>query len=222
MDELSETTKTLVRALRKKKILSLKDLCQAADCCTMTVWRNLKTVGYYTSFSHNARYWTLADTPRFDKDGLWFYREIGFSVYRTLSRATSQMIHQSTMGMTPNELSERLRVRVQNQLHDAFLRGDVHRVAWGRTQLYLSVDPEVQTQQVQRRQKHGDTSGSDSVSDSDTIAVLAELVRAPRSSANRIATILGARGLHVTVVNVQTVIDTYDLRKKGRYPRSRF
>jgi len=222
MDELFGTTKTLVQALSQKKILSLKDLCQTAKCCPMTVWRNLKAVGYYTSFSHNARYWALADTPCFDEDGLWFCREVGFSVYRTLSRATPQLVHQSAMGMTPNELSELLRVRVQNQLHDAFIQGSVHRVSWGRTQLYLSVDPEVQTQQLQRRQDHGGPGVSRALSDSDTIAILAELVRAPRSAALRIATILGTRGLQVTPENVQTVIDTYDLRKKGRYPRSRF
>jgi hypothetical protein len=125
------------------------------------------------------------------------------------------------MGMTPRELSERLRVRVQNPLHDAFVQGYLHRVAWGRTQLYLSVDPEVQTKQWQRRQKHGQAHDRDSLSDRDTIAVLVELVRAPRSSANRVATILAANGIHVTVASVQTIIDTYDLRKKGRYPQSR-
>lgn len=220
MDELSETTKTLVRVLRKKKILSLKDLCQAANCCHMTVWRNLKPVGYYTSYSHNARFWTLADIPRFDNEGLWFFRDVGFSMYGTLSQTVPPMIHQSMMGMTPHELSERLRVRVQNQLHDAFCQDHVHRVAWERTLLYLSVDPERQTQQLQQRQKHGDASGS--ISDTETIAVLVELVHAPRSSANRVATILDTKDIHVTVQSVQTIIDTYDLQKKGRYPQSRF
>ena len=221
MDELSATTKTLVRTLRKKKILSLKDLCQTANCCHMTVWRNLKRVGYYTSYSHNDRFWTLAETARFDNDGLWFYRDVGFSLYGTLSQTAIQIVQYSVMGMTPHELSERLRVRVQNQVHDAFVQGHLHRIAWGRTQLYLSVDPEVQTKQLRRRQKHGDVQDADSLSDSDTIAVLVELVRAPRSSANRVATILGANGVHVTVPSVQTIIDTYDLRKKGRYPQSR-
>ena len=221
MDELSETTKALVRALRKKKILSLKDLCQTANCSHMTVWRNLKRVGYYTSYSHNDRFWTLAETPRFDNDGLWFYRDVGFSLYGTLFETAIQIVQYSVMGMTPHELSERLRVRVQNQLHDAFVQGHLHRVAWGRTQLYLSVDPEEQTKQWQQRQTHGQAYETDSLSDSDTIAVLVELVRAPRSSANRVVTILGANGVHVTVPSVQAIIDTYDLRKKGRYPQSR-
>jgi hypothetical protein len=83
------------------------------------------------------------------------------------------------------------------------------------------MDPEVQTKQWQRRQKQGDVHDRDSLSDSDTIAVLVELVRAPRSSANRVATILGTKGVNVTVPSVQAIIDTYDLRKKGRYPQSR-
>jgi hypothetical protein len=219
MDELSQTTKTLVQALRKKKILSLKELCQRANCSHMTVWRNLKSVGYYTSYSHNACFWTLAETPRFDYDGLWFHRDVGFSLYGTLLQTTMQIVQHSVMGMTPHELSERLRVRVQNPLHDAFVKGHLHRVAWGRTQLYLSMDSDVQTKQLQRRQKQRDDRTTDTLSDSDTIAVLVELVHAPRSSANRIATILNTKGIDVTVQSVQTVIDTYDLRKKGRYPR---
>jgi hypothetical protein len=219
MDELSETTKKLMRALRKKKMLSLKDLCKTASCCSMTVWRNLKTVGYYTSFSHNARYWTLADTPRFDKDGLWFCRDVGFSEHGTLPRMIPRLVNKAVMGMTPREVSQRLRVRVQNQLHDAFVQGHIHRVSWGRTQLYVSADPKVQTQQLQRRQEHNNA--QDSVSESHTIAILVELVRTPRSSAKRIAGILGTRGLHVTTETVQRIIDTYDLRKKGRYTPSR-
>jgi hypothetical protein len=124
------------------------------------------------------------------------------------------------MGMTPYELSERLRVRVQNQLHDAFVQGRVQRVAWGRTQLYVSVDPQVQRQQLQRRQDDFGTDDRRSLSDTETISVLVELVRAPRSSARRIATILGSKRLHVRAESVQAIIDTHDLRKKGRYPRS--
>ncbi|MFC1766765.1 hypothetical protein ACFL6U_32410 [Planctomycetota bacterium] len=220
MDELSGTTKKLVQALSRKKMLSLKDLCKTANCCGMTVWRNLKTVGYYTSFSHNARYWALADTPRFDNDGLWFYRDVGFSVHGTLPRIIPPLINNATMGMTPREVSERLRVRVQNQLHDAFVQGSIHRISWGRTQLYVSADPEVQTQQLQRRQEHANS--NEPVSDSHTITILVELVRTPRSSAKRIAAMLETRGLHVTPQNVQRIIDTYDLRKKGRYTPSRF
>lgn len=219
MDELSQTAKTLVQVLRKKKILSLKELCQRANCSHMTVWRNLKRVGYYTSYTHNDRFWTLAETPHFDNDGLWFYRDVGFSLYGTLFQTAIQIVQYSVMGMTPHELSALLRVRVQNPLHDAFVKGHLHRMAWGRTQLYLSVDPEEQTKQLQRRQKRHATQTRDSLSDSQTIAVLVELVRAPRSSAHRVATILSSKGIEVSVQSVQTVIDTYDLRKKGRYPR---
>lgn len=219
MDELSQTTKTLVRALRKKKILSLKELCQLANCCHMTVWRNLKRVGYHTSYTHNDRFWTLAETPRFDNDGLWFYRDVGFSLNGTLLQTAIQIVQCSVMGMTPRELSERLRVRVQNPLHDAFVKGQLHRVPWGRTQLYLAVDPDVQTKQLQRRQQQHNAQDDVSLSDSQTIAVLVELVHAPRSSANRVATILSTKGIEVSAQSVQTLIDTYDLRKKGRYRR---
>ncbi|MEW6743658.1 MAG: hypothetical protein AB1486_12955 [Planctomycetota bacterium] len=74
----------LVAALHKRKILTLEELRQAGRCSTMTVWRHLKHHGYTTSFNFNARYYTLSETPSFDNDGLWFYREVGFSLHGTL------------------------------------------------------------------------------------------------------------------------------------------
>ena len=53
------------------------------------------------------------------------------------------------------------------------------------------------------------------LTDTETIAILAELVRSPRSSARRLAAVLSGRGMAVTAQKVLTVIERYDLPKKG-------
>jgi hypothetical protein len=41
--------------------------------------RFLGEVGYFSSFTHNGKWYTLRSSPHFDQDGLWFHDVIGFS-----------------------------------------------------------------------------------------------------------------------------------------------
>jgi len=219
----STTKTTLAEALKRKHILNIKELCEIADRSAMTVWRILKPLGYSTSFNFNGRYYTLRETAQFDADGLWFYRDVGFSSFGNLSRTLVGLVHRSKLGMTSNELSAILKVRVQNQLYHLFARDQVERTEWGRAHVYLSIEEDVRKEQLRRREKALPSPRAQAPpSESETIAILAELVRTPRSSARRVAAILGARGLEITREKVLAVIEKYDLRrKKGRYRRSR-
>ena len=216
----------VIKAFRRKKILTLEEIRAIADWSPMTLWRNLKPLGYYTSFNFNARYYTLAQTPRFDVNGLWFYRAVGFSSYGTLNRTVVALVENSDMGMTANELSEILTVRVQNQLSQLSAKREIGRVKWSRSQLYLSRDEHVGAEQLQRREAHQQAmllgaGGEQSPTEEETIEILAELVRKPRSSARGVAILLSARGLNVTRQKVLAVIDTYGLKKRGPLRRSR-
>ena len=224
MNKLPEVAETMVQALRKKNILTLEELCAIAHRSPMTVWRILKPIGYYTSFNYNARYYTLADTPHFDAQGLWFFRDVGFSSSGNLSRTLVRLVDHSMMGLTANDITALVRVRVQNQLHHLFAQHKVSRVPWGRSQLYLSANEEVRRNQLEQHELRKDkerTSGQTpaSLSDNEVIAILSELVRMPGSSARRIAIVLGARGLNITRDKVLAVIEKYELRKKGRRSR---
>ncbi len=207
----------MVEALRKKKILTIKELCSIAHRSPLTVWRILQPIGYHTSFNHNAGYYTLTETPRFDADGLWFFREVGFSSHGSLTRTLVALTERSPMGMTANELSALLHVRVQNQLFHLFAQQKLGRSPWGRAHAYVSLDEEVQQEQLRRRRatQVSPVPTESPLTDSETIAILAELVRAPRASARRVATVVNARGLAVTRQKVLAVIERYDLPKKG-------
>ena len=78
-----------VRALfQKRPVTHLEVLFHALDTRSrMSVFRRLRDMGYFTSYTHNGRYYTLADIPEFDEYGLWRYQEVGFSQHGTL-RAT--------------------------------------------------------------------------------------------------------------------------------------
>lgn len=224
MNKPHEVTQTMVQALRKKKILTMEEICAIVRRSPMTVWRTLKPIGYYTSFNYNARYYTLADTPRFDEHGLWFFRNVGFSSSGNLNRTLVRLVDSSLMGLAANDITAVVRVRVQNQLHHLFVQHEVSRVQWRRSHLYLSMNEEVRRNQMEQhelRKERGLSAGQtpSPLSDNEVIAILSELVRTPRSSARRIAIVLRARGLNITRDKVLDVIEKYELRKKGRRSR---
>jgi hypothetical protein len=49
-----EIGKSMVKALRKKEILMIGELCSIAQRTPLTVWRTLKPIGYHTSFDYIA------------------------------------------------------------------------------------------------------------------------------------------------------------------------
>ncbi len=223
MRSRDETGRSMVEALRKKKILTIKELCSIAHRSPLTVWRILAPIGYHTSFNYNASYYTLTETPRFDANGLWFFREVGFSSHGSLTRTLVALTKRSPMGMTANELSALLHVRVQNQLFHLFAQEKLGRIPWGRAHAYVSLDEEVQQEQLRRRSatQVSPVPTESPLTDSETISILAELVRAPRAPARRVATVVSARGLAVTREKVLEVIERYDLPKKGASRRWR-
>ena len=218
-----EATETVVKVFRKRKILTLDEVQDIVGWSPMTLWRNLKPIGYYTSFNYNARYYTLAGIPRFDENGLWFYRTVGFSSHVTLNRTIVALVQSSAMGMTPTELSAILTVRVQNQLASLCAQNELGRVKCGRAQLYVSLEEAVQAEQLRQREAHrllGERRGLPPTQE-ETIEILAELVRTPRSSARDIASQLNVRGVTITGQQVLAVIEEYDLKKKRRSRRSK-
>lgn len=225
METRALIAEALAKALRNRKILTIDDLCEIAQRTAPTVWRILKPIGYYTSFNFNARFYTLAETPRFDANHLWFFRKAGFSSYGSLTRTLIGLVEDSTMGLTQNELSALLQVRVQNQLFHLFVQRKLARTDWGRAHVYLSTDEETREQQLRRHKasrEPGPVSWREGLpSDGETIAILAELVRRPNATARHIAALLSARELPVTRQQVLAVIDKHDLRKKRASRRSR-
>ena len=105
MDSRAITAQALVDALRKRTILTIDDLSEIAQRTPATVWRILKPIGYYTSFNFNAKFYTLAETPRFDANQLWFFRDVGFSSYGSLNRTLVGLVETSEMGLTQTERS---------------------------------------------------------------------------------------------------------------------
>ncbi len=181
----------------------------------MSVFRRLKTIGYRSSFNHAGRYYTLADVPRFDQWGLWFYRDVGFSCAGTLKATVLALVEDSATGMTPKELIALLKLPVANTLyntlHELRQGARIPRQTLAGRHIYLSAEPgRADEQFMQRRQA---PSSEVQISNETLIAVLvealqsAEVLVAPSVLVLRLA----ARGVVVTAVQVERIFTRYGL-----------
>ena len=73
------------KLFERLKITDINKLFQVLETRSiMTVFRNLTKIGYYSSYSHAGRYYTLRHIPNFDENGLWHFKDISFSKFGTL------------------------------------------------------------------------------------------------------------------------------------------
>src|SRR5580692_628368 len=101
---------------KRRPVFTLAQLGSALGLAPITLRRALKRLGCFSSFNHNARYYTLPDKPRFSAPGLWFYRSIGFSRHRSLTKTLLVLVQDTATGATPEELTTLLRTTVGNVL----------------------------------------------------------------------------------------------------------
>lgn len=81
-----------------------------------SVRRFLTETGYYSSFTHNGRWYTLRSIPQFDRDGLWFFDTIGYSRAGSLTNTLIDLTSRSQAGMTAEQLGGKLRCRCHSIL----------------------------------------------------------------------------------------------------------
>jgi hypothetical protein len=128
----------------------LKDvLGTAAD---LTVFRKLKLLDYFSSYTHRGRYYALRETARFDSAGLWSHEAVWFSRFGTLVATIETFVKQSPGGWFAGELADALHVEVQDPLHDLVRTGRLRRVEVTGRFLYTSADSRQYRDQLRTRQ----------------------------------------------------------------------
>jgi hypothetical protein len=138
--------------LKKHKIATLAELKQAlGTLATMTVFRKLKALGYLTSLSHRGKYYTLADIPRFDEQGLWSHQSVWFSRDGTLVATAQRLVEEASAGLTATELHAFLPVEVKEALLRLYRQERIDREEIRGGYVYFSRDSGIRRNQKMRR-----------------------------------------------------------------------
>lgn len=133
----------------RKKIATMADLKAALTTnVNMTIFRKLKELSYYSSYSDQGKYYALAKHIKFDAQGLWSYRGVFFSKYGTLRSTAKAFVEQSEAGYTVNELSDLLHVAVKQPLFTLYRNHQLYRAKISGVYIYFSNNKQIQQQQI--------------------------------------------------------------------------
>lgn len=178
-----------------------------------SVRRFLMETGYFSSFTHNGGWYTLLSTPRFGRDGLWFYRDIGFSHAGSLTNTLIEMVTRSPAGMTAERLGEKLRCRCHSILVHLCRNGRLQRQKQGRSHIYLAADSHISATQRQTMP----SALAAQIPAEIAVLVLVEFIRNPNSSFEQLAgTIACNRGVTVDTAQIARLFAQHKLKKTIR------
>ena len=134
-----DKTQELVETFQSEKVLDLDTVKEIIGTeSRMTVFRRLKKLGYYSSYSHCGKYYSLCSIPKFDINGLWSYGGVHFSRHGSLMETIPVLVKRSEAGYFGSELEELLNVFVHNALGKLFALGRLLREQIRDQYLYLS------------------------------------------------------------------------------------
>lgn len=208
--------KALDKLFRRRPVVDLETLCRSLKTQSrMSVFRRLCEFDYLSSYTHAGRYYTLAEIPRFNDEGLWLYRDIGFSRAGTLKNTVAQLVEIGDAGRTHRELEQLVRVRVHNTLLGLVREERITRQRLEWMYLYVSGEAERASHQVAARRDLLASRKEKAIplTSSTIIEVLVEVIQTtqPRVTPTDLVKRLNDRGVPVTTEQVEQLFDRYQL-----------
>lgn len=213
----SSPTERLQGLLRRRKCWLIADLARSLGYALISVRRFLKDIGYFRSYTHNGKWYTLRSTPRFDRDGIWRHTDIGFSKHGSLIATITHLVGRSPAGLSARELSQKLGSPYHAVLTNLHKDGVLDRVKAEGQFRYLSVSA-----QINRRQKElagAPRPANPPLSAHTTVLVLVEHIKHPDLAFEQIAANLRRReGLRVAAEDIRHFFEEEGLKKTADGP----
>ena len=209
----------LQKLFHRRKCWRLDQLADALGYALISVRRFLKQIGYFRSYTHNGKWYTLGDAPQFGRDGLWHHRGIGFSRHGSLTATIGHLVGRSAAGLSASELSQKLQHSchaVLTQLHKA---GQLDRFQFAGQFRYLATEPKLNRRQREQVARVPSPSPTSALSTPAAVWVLVEHIKHPTLSFAQIAARLQEqRQLTVAPENIQRFFDEHALKKTPAAP----
>jgi len=187
-------------------------IAEALHYAVPSVRRFLSQTGYHSSFTHNGVWYTLRSIPRFNRKGLWFHQDIGFSKAGPLTATIVALIQKSQAGMTAEEVGDILRCRCHSVLVNLYRQGRLQRQKQGRSYIYFAGDP--QTANSQRRAKMLREASAKHLPAEIAVYILAEYIKQPDADFPELAKTISSKGVSVSPVQIENLFAQHGIKKK--------
>ncbi len=204
----------LVLLFDQKKCWAIKELTHFLNYSTISIRRFLKDIGYYSSFTHNSMWYTLHPIPKFNKRGLWFYQEIGFSKHGNLKQTIFNFVSKSPQGLTAKDLFEILLIPCHSVLNQMYKKNQIDRFNTQGGFVYLSIDSKKRQRQLNRLQSQLLTAKeSESLDAQAAVYVLVEYIKHPEASVAELSKAVEKREVKASPGAITMLFKEHDLKK---------
>ena len=212
MAVVSKISEKLIALFTKQPCWMIEPLASELKYSIPSVRRFLTTSGYYSSFTHNGKWYTLCSIPSFNRDGLWFHHQIGFSRAGSLTKTLVALTENSTAGITAEQLGEKLNCRCHTVLVQLHRKKKLQRQKTGHSFIYLAADP--RTAARQRQAISAQSTQIQQLPAEIAVLVLVEFIRNPKAGFAQIANkIKRSRKVTIEAVQIERLFQQYALKK---------
>ena len=202
-----------IKAFNLRKVLTITELSKILVCSIITVRRRLKEWRTYTSYNKNGRYYTLPSIPKFNKKGIWTYKDIFFSRYGTLKNTIIALAAKSKQGLTHSELEEIIWMNPKCFMARFKEVPGLRKEKYKNKVVYFSADPDIYKSQKQNRFPP-ESSVPKLPPDAMTIVVLVELIQNPGISIEALSSRLHDQGYKIEANTIGNLFKHYNISKK--------
>lgn len=177
----------LGKLFSRKNCWMIADLSKALGYAMVSVRRFLTEIGYFRSYSHNGKWYTLQSIPHFNKDGIWLHHNIGFSKHGNLPQTIASLLNRSPQGYCARDLGAKLHLPCHAVLTNLYKAGKVDRVKFTKEYVYLSMEEHMNRRQRERQKEQTPKKPPKPLSAEAAVFVLVEFIKHPQLSFEEIS-----------------------------------
>jgi hypothetical protein len=194
-------------------------LAHSLDRALISVRRLLKQIGYFRSYTDNGKWYTLRDSPQFNREGIWHHKNIGFSKHGSLIATIGYLVARSSSGLSARELGQKLQHPCHAVLTNLHKNQVLDRVKVQGEFRYLATEEQTNRRQREQAAVSQPSTPATSLSTQAAVWVLVEHIRNPGLSFEQIAARLQEqRQLALSPESIRRFFQEHDLKKTPQAP----
>ena len=209
----SDAHSQLAELFKQEKCYRIDELSRRLNYSLISIRRFLKVIGYYSSFTHNSKWYTLRSIPSFDKNGIWFYQDIGFCRHGNLNQTIGRFIDKSFQGLTAKDLFNILSVPCHPVLNQMYKKKKIDRFNTPKGFVYLSVSESKKRLQLKRLQVLTPPKKIERLNAQTAVYVLVEFIKNPKASFFELSVAVEKKGVKASQQAIAQLFKDYDLKK---------
>ena len=203
----------LAELFKQEKCYTIDELSRRLNYSLISIRRFLKVIGYYSSFTHNSKWYTLRSIPSFNQNGIWFYQDIGFCKHGNLNQTIGRFIDKSFQGLTAKDLFNMLSVPCHPVLNQMYKKKKIDRFNTPKGFVYLTTSESKKRLQLKRLQVLTPAPKIEHLNPQTAVYVLVELIKNPKASFLELSVAVNKKGVTASHQAIAQLFKDYDLKK---------